>query len=532
MRQFNTAGPSVAADHYCIDPLKRINLADILKLIADKRYFVLHAPRQTGKTTCLLALMRYLNAEGRYRAVYANVEGAQTARNNVESGMRAIAGEVAEAIRRHTGDNQLSKEWPELFTRFGAQGALKAVLERWTEIDPARPTVLMLDEIDALVGDTLISVLRQIRAGYADRPEYFPISVILCGVRDVRDYRIHSGGGEIITGGSAFNIKAKSLNIGNFSQADIRFLYAQHTEETGQQFEELVFDKLWDDTAGQPWLVNALGQELCFDLPEGQDRSRSITLELYQQAREELIRSRATHLDQLTDKLKEPRVHGVIARILAGDTDIEGVPSDDMQYVSDMGLITIGRGVCISNAIYREIIPRELTWTTQLLTIYQETPWYVMPDKRLDISKLLRAFQQFFRENADAWIEQFQYKEAGPQLLLQAFLQRVVNGGGRLTREYGLGMKRTDLYLEWPLDDKLAFLGPLQRVVFELKIMRRGLAAALAEGLPQTAGYAAICGADEAHLVIFDRSGTKSWDDKIRERAETVDGRTIWVWGM
>ena len=148
MRQFNIAGPTVAADHYCLDPLQRINLEEILKLIGEKRYFVLHAPRQTGKTTCLLALMRYLNSQGRYRAVYANVEGAQTARNNVESGMRAIVGEIAEAIRRHTGDHQLSHEWPELFARFGPQGALKAVLERWTESDPSHPTVLMLDEID------------------------------------------------------------------------------------------------------------------------------------------------------------------------------------------------------------------------------------------------------------------------------------------------------------------------------------------------------------------------------------------------
>ena len=245
-----------------------------------------------------------------------------------------------------------------------------------------------------------------------------------------------------------------------------------------------------------------------------------------------MIRSRATHLDQLTDKLKEDRVHRVIARILGGDTDIEGVATDDLQYVQDMGLVTTERPIRISNAIYREIIPRELTWTTQELTIYEETPWYVMPDKRLDIPKLIRSFQQFFRENADAWIEQFQYKEAGPQLLLQAFLQRIVNGGGRITREYGLGMKRMDLYLEWPLDEKLAFLGPLQRVVFELKIQRKGLAAALADGLAQTAGYASTCGADEAHLVIFDRSGVKEWDEKIWGRVEVVDGRTVQVWGM
>ena len=532
MRQFNTAGPTVAADHYCLDPLQRINLDEILKLIGDKRYFVLHAPRQTGKTTCLLALMRYLNAEGRYRAVYTNIESAQTARNDVARGMRAVCGGIAQSVRRYLGDTSCEERWLKIFDDNGPDAALRSLLEYWTQSAAQHPTVLMLDEVDALVGDTLISVLRQIRSGYADRPEHFPISVILCGVRDVRDYRIHGGGGEIITGGSAFNIKAASLVLGNFSQDDIRNLYAQHTAETGQAFVDAIYDKLWEDTAGQPWLVNALGQILCFDLPAGKDRCCPISLELYQQAREKLISSRTTHLDQLADKLKEERVHRVIARMLGGETDIETVPIDDLQYVQDLGLLTLEHPLKISNAIYREIIPRELIWTTQQLTIYEETPWYVTEDRRLDMNKLLRSFQQFFRENADAWLQQFQYKEAGPQLLLQAFLQRIVNGGGRITREYGLGMKRMDLYLEWPLDDKLAFLGPLQRVVLELKILRKGLDATLGEGLPQTAGYAACCGADEAHLIIFDRSGDKEWDDRIWERTEAVNGRQVQVWAM
>jgi hypothetical protein len=519
-------------DHYSIDPLKRINLPEILKLIADKRYFVLHAPRQTGKTTCLYSLMRYLNAEGLYRAMYVNIENAQTARNDVSNGIRTVCGNISSSLKIHLKDTTTADQWLTIFNNYGHNAALTELLKVWTEADPTRPTVLMIDEIDALVGDTLISVLRQIRAGYADRPEHFPISVILCGVRDVRDYRIHSGGGEIITGGSAFNIKAKSLSMGNFSQTDIRNLYAQHTAETGQQFEEPVFDKLWDDTAGQPWLVNALGQELCFNLPEGTERSCPLSLELYQQAREELIRSRATHLDQLTDKLQEERVHRVISKIMTGDTDMEGVKADDLQYVQDMGLVSTDKPLRISNAIYREVIPRELTWTTQEINIYQETQWYLMPDGRIDVPQLLRAFQQFFRENSDAWIQHIQYKEAGPQLLLQAFLQRIVNGGGRISREYGLGMKRTDLYLEWPLNKKLAFVGPLQRVVFELKLLHKGLDAAMKEGLPQTAGYAETCGADEAHLILFVRSSEKTWEERIWERVVIVNGRSIQVWGM
>jgi hypothetical protein len=95
--------------------------------------------------------------------------------------------------------------------------------------------VLLLDEVDALVGDTLISLLRQLRAGYTQRPTAFPQTIILCGVRDLRDYRIHaSSEAEAITGGSAFNIKAKSLRLGDFSAAETRTLLLEHTRKPGR----------------------------------------------------------------------------------------------------------------------------------------------------------------------------------------------------------------------------------------------------------------------------------------------------------
>ena len=94
------------------------------------------------------------------------------------------------------------------------------------------PLVLLVDEIDSLVGDTLLSVLRQLRAGYEQRPDEFPQSLVLCGVRDIRDYRIRSSAGEIIAGGSPFNVAAKSLRMGDFTEAETRALVAQHTEET------------------------------------------------------------------------------------------------------------------------------------------------------------------------------------------------------------------------------------------------------------------------------------------------------------
>ena len=126
----------------------------------------------------------------------------------------------------------------------------------------------------------------------------------------------------------------------------------------------------------------------------------------------------------------------------------------------------------------------------------------------------------------------FSFKEAGPQLLMQAFLQRIVNGGGRTNREYGLGRKRTDLFIEWAIDEAQGFFGPVQRVVLELKLWKKGsLEAILKEGLPQTVDYARQCGADEAHLIVFDRRPDSPWDDRIWQQTATEQGWTLGVWG-
>lgn len=527
---FNTAGPSVAADHYLIDPLVRIDLPEIETLIERQRYFVLHAPRQTGKTTSLLALMEHLNTKGVYRALYCNIEAAQAARDNVPEGMAAIARALASAARYYWQDPAAEQQAQSVLSTPGATDWVRTILESWSMASP-RPLVLMLDEVDALVGDTLISLLRQIRAGYAQRPTAFPQTIILCGVRDVRDYRIHTAHHEIITGGSAFNIKAKSLRLGNFSREETENLWRQHEEVTGQRIDPAIYPELWEDTKGQPWLVNALGHELTWEDRQARDRTIPLTLERYKAARERLIQSRATHLDQLTDKLGEERVHRVIATLLQGDDNLDSVPVDDLQYVEDLGLITTRPQIRISNRIYQEVIPRELTWTTQT-RITHDQPWYITSERRLDMPKLLAAFQQFFREHSDTWMEGFSYKEAGPQLLMQAFLQRVVNGGGRISREYGLGRKRTDLYIEWPLDEEQGFYGPIQRVVIELKLLRKAPETTLAEGLAQTADYADRVGADEAYLLLFDRRPGVSWDERIWQRQEQVGSRSIAVWGM
>ncbi len=530
-RFFNTAGPQTS-DSYTIDPLSRFDLEDVLLMIRQQRYFVLHAPRQTGKTTCMLALRDYLNQVGDYIAVYANVEGGQASRNDAQSVVKSTVDTLAEQFRSAV-KNDTSWQIRDEVQQVGKDSMLATYLRRLSEKLP-KPIVLIIDEIDALVGDSLVAILRQIRSGYADRPALFPQSIILCGVRDVRDYRIVLSNQDIITGGSAFNIKAKSLRLGNFSKEEIHELFMQHTNETGQEFDEACFPIVWEATEGQPWLVNALGAEVTWNIRENRNRSVRIIPEMIDQAIENIIYRRDTHIDILIDKLEEPRVRRVIEPMLANDDEVDDalIPTDDIQYVEDMGLIKREKGKPrrIANGIYREIIPRELTWSTQD-ALTQDPLWYENPDHSINVEKLLLDFQQFFRQNADAWIGKFDYAEAGPQLLLQAFLQRVVNGGGYIDREYGLGRKRTDLLIRKPLTDHYG--GPVQRVVLELKIKRGDLDNVIQKGLEQTVGYMDTVGSvDEGHLIIFDRTQEKTWDERIWHKPYEYEGRTIVVWGM
>ena len=492
---FNTEGPVRPGDHYCLPPLERWDLGEVLGLIEQKKYFLLHAPRQTGKTSCLLALMARLNAEGRYRAAYVNLETAQTAREDVGLGMRAICGAIEASARLYLDDHRLPAWTDEVWNRRGPNGALTGLLERWAGADP-QPLVLLLDEVDALIGDTLISLLRQLRAGYPQRPGHFPQTVVLCGVRDLQDYRIHSRAeAAVITGGSAFNIKAKSLRLGDFTALETWTLLLEHTAATGQTFTPEALERVWELTQGQPWLVNALAYQACFELPAGLDRSRPITVELIDQAKEYLIANRVTHLDQLAHKLGEERVRRVIEPMLAG-TLPQAVVDDDRDYLVDLGLLRRdgAGGLVVANPIYREVLPRALASGPQD-SLPHISPTWLNADGTLNPTRLLDAFLAFWRRHGQPLLGSAPYHEIAPHLVLMAFLHRVVNGAGTLEREYAIGAGRMDLCLRY---------GALT-LGMELKVWRDGEPDPLAEGLEQLDGYLAGLGLDSGWLVIFDR---------------------------
>jgi hypothetical protein len=344
----------------------------------------------------------------------------------------------------------------------------------------------------------------------------------LCGVRDIKDYRIHSSReNAVITGGSAFNIKAKSLRMGDFIHQEVETLLREHTQETGQIFTPDASRLVWEYTQGQPWLVNALAYEVCFEMKAGRNRSIPITAEMVVQAKEQLIERRVTHLDQLADKLKEPRVRQVVEPILAGGVITEGT-DDDRQYVIDLGLIRRegSGGLTIANPIYREVIPRVLAGAPQD-SLPQISPTWLKPDGVLDTQALLTSFLQFWRQHGEPLLRSAAYHEIAPHLVLMAYLHRVVNGGGTIDREYAIGSGRMDLCIRY---------GAVTLAI-ELKAWRDDEPDPLSEGLEQIDGYLGGLQQDTGWLVIFDR---RSGQPRIHERtftesAQTQTGKAITV---
>jgi hypothetical protein len=512
MRWFNTAGPCRPEEHYMLRPGDR--LGEVQALVERKAYFVVHAPRQTGKTTAFLALARELTASGRYTSALLSLETGAWVRDDPGRAEVPILDDWRGALEWQLPPELLPQAWSEA----GAGRGIGAFLEAWSVASP-RPLVLFLDEVDALQDAVLISVLRQLRGGFPRRPTHFPWSLALIGLRDVRDYLVAAGGSGRLGTASPFNIKTASITLRNFTEAEVGALYGQHSSETGQAWLPEAVHRAFHLTQGQPWLVNALAAELTDRIVP--DRATAITAADVDRARDVLIARQDTHLDSLSERLREPRVRAIVEPLLAGAT-LPDVPRDDLRYVLDLGLLREdpAEGLAPANAIYREVIARDLA-TTPRASLPGLQPSWLDADGRLDAARLLETFVAFWRRHGEALLGAAPYHEVAPHLVLMAFLDRVVNGGGRVEREYAIGRGRMDLLVEY---------GD-QRLAIELKVWREGEPDPLEEGLAQLDGYLAGLGLETGWLVLFDR---RSGQPRIGQRtsaseATTPSGRRVSV---
>ena len=523
MRKFNTTGPCFPDEHYMIPAIER--LPGIRELVAGGNYFVIHAPRQSGKTTVLQALASEINAKGEMVALYCTLESLQ-GKSDSEDAMPKLRQLLLRVARSIPSLADKRTHLDAIVTQEQSVGwTVTAVSDTLTDICTiaGKPVVVFFDEADCLVGDALISFLRQLRDGYVNRKMILcPKSIALVGMLDVRDYKAQiRPDGQSLGQVSPFNIIAEDMLIPNFTEADIARLYAQHTEETGQRFAEGVVEDVWRLTRGQPWLVNAIANE-CVTKIHSFRYGEIITVDDVEAAKETIIRRRDTHVDSLMERLKEPRVRHVVEPVILGSEAGAAMNDDDYRYVLDLGLLKENEfhQLVPGNAMYGEIMLRYLSNDEQT-RFYAKygAPFWLKSDGSLDMPALMAEFQRFWRENSGADRQVYGYKEATPHLVMMGYLQRVVNGGGRIQREMALGSKRLDLCVEF---------GRFRYAV-ELKMLRNYTPA---QSHAQLAEYLDHLGLEEGWMAVFDEDAAKPWDEKIYSRDVAIDGKTIHVIGL
>lgn len=237
MRIFNTSGACIPEKHYTL--LREKLVAQGEQLVAQGRFFTIFAPRQSGKTTYFQLLFRRLDQLG-YTPVRLSFEGMQTL-------SRAKFYQVL-ARRLQRG---LTEQGIERTYQFSDQADLQDSLDKaeWS----GQQIVLVIDEFEEIPATVLSEILHTFRDIYQYKEHYALQSLLLVGVSTLAEL--------VVSSASPFNI-VDQLQIPYFTFGEVQDLIQQHVHETGQAFELSVINAIFDNSRGQPGLVNGLCQHL------------------------------------------------------------------------------------------------------------------------------------------------------------------------------------------------------------------------------------------------------------------------------
>jgi hypothetical protein len=500
--------------------LPALQRLDIDDMVEGRYYFILHAPRQSGKTTCIAALANKINSEGRFYALKVSLSQLR-AIGDRDKGLATIS----ELIDWSMKISPVGAIRERAYTYGSASGMGHASSKVWTILnclcnDLDRDLVVFFDEADCISPDPLIGFLSQIREGYMVRDETppftsFPRSIALVGMRDI-SYHLASVRPETDPVGiaSPFNVKKESISLSNFTRDEILALYSQHTELTGQVFTAEAVDRAWYWSDGQPWLASALADN-AVEIITKRSPSVTITGEMMDIAADNVIKRRDPHLDSLFERLKEPRVIRVMDSVFSGNELKVATDSDDFLYCLDLGIVKLdGDRQCRpANPIYREVFSRRLADQVQDI-IGSREPVPVWTDgTTVMMSALLKGFQDFWRREGSSAARRnpdilaTRYDESTFVIILLAYLQRAVNSGASVFREYSAGRRAVDISLIYRKREYL------------VEVKHEGNYRKSAS-VSQLARYLRITGENEGWLVVFERSQRRR--GTMTENFETV----------
>jgi hypothetical protein len=517
-KKFNTSGPCDPLKHYMLPALPR--LPDIQNLIEWEEYFILQAPRQSGKTTVMRAATKKINQGNSYYALYCSLAQLQTITDENMGKLSLI--DILDRVLSESHVEALQKV-ALTDTDFRTGMALRpgfrtSPVQVWLSALCARldkDLVVFFDEADCLEERVLLSFLSQLRDGYIERDlTPFPRTIALIGMRDIRDYKAKiRPDSETLGTGSPFNIIKGTYTLHNFSRDEIAALYAQHTEASGQAFDTGAVERTWYWSEGQPWLVNALASEVIENIL-AYNYTFPVTAQLIDQAADTLMRRQDTHIASLLARLNEPRIQRILEPMLTGSEDhsypeeadpaLPDLYDDDLKYCLDLGLVKVddSQNLRFANPVYASVINRSLNKKI-LKRLPKNLAGKWSSATGVDMTGLLKDFQAYWANYSEKYLEGVRYTEAGPHLLLLGYLQKALNGAATVIPQYATGRGYADIVVEHPL----------RKYVIEIKI--KDNQRSLVHSYEQILGYMDSLLEKEGWLLVFDCSPDKSWIRKI-----------------
>jgi hypothetical protein len=242
MRHFSSYGPVDCQDNFCIQRLALI-AQGVEQLIGRPEkgghYFTIWAPRQTGKTW----LMRQLE-----QAISQQYPEEFTILSFSLGGLRGMEEKTnfplayGRLLKTELPSHPEINNWDDFRQLFSKNEGL------WN-----RPLILLIDEVDTIPLALIDLMIAQFRELYLNRKNNWLHGLALVGVRAVLGIESQRG--------SPFNIQ-KSLKVPNLTPEEVKELYRQYQEESDQQIETAVVNKVYQSTNGQPGLVSWFGELL------------------------------------------------------------------------------------------------------------------------------------------------------------------------------------------------------------------------------------------------------------------------------
>ena len=487
---------------------------DIKTMVDLGRYFSIFAPRQSGKTTYLENFCHTLEKDPAYVAIMLSFQKYRNLHRHrfyqliqkdlysqLTDRLEAVNCPKLDAIRAYLNTHNLTDHisFSELFEELNRKIEFKKI-------------VILIDEFDGIPINELenfLTTLRDLYQKYKKRTSKALYSVGLVGIRNIT---------KLIVGGiSPFNI-ADQVKLPPFTLANVRDLYSQYTRETNQPFTEDAIKKVFNETAGQPWLVNRLGTILTVDIKP--ETMAPITAEDVEKGIMHLLKERNSHFDNLFEKAKLYKE--TFVRITFNGVDYN--PDDeDQSWLEQYGLINEKNDkAVVANAIYKR---RFLKAFFQESGAIADTSLkaYFTSDGFLNMKAILSDFEEYIMQigvNA-FYASQKPYEKTGQFLLTAWLYQFVEQGKGELSFEVSTGLGRIDILL--------TYQG--RKYIVETKINRSSLERTAEKAIDQLCGqYLLTERANEGYVVIFDPKTTVGELCTPQERL--VQGKKILIFNI